>query len=523
MSIRMRWMRPRHLTLFIALTMAVGSTRGLAQEGPTPSTHTVIADPPRPLAAGLPELAQAVRRFERAYQPETLNADSIEHANRAFDGAASDFFRGRYRDAVAKVDALTAGLLDGGSLKDVPEFIALLSLGLEAEPMHIVRGDSAKAQLRLASLYPAPAAVRGRSFPAQVRFARRDAEPTIVWKELIDLPVSEAGVIDVTIVLDPAELHIKSFATLDVELILEREPRMPVTPGWVTVSPQPFSDFRAAVEEALDRAPGEKSTEVMIARSRSGVLADRVARSDLSRWVLDRAAIARDLGSEAASLSVGRNPYYLYHGDFWAELPVKDSLLPSRWYVPTAAAKGEPLPVVIALHGAGGNEHMFFEAYGAGRLTELAERHGFIAVSPLTYSLLADQTLFPALLDVIDSTIAPIDRSRITMLGHSLGAMTTMGIAGQYGDLLAGVVPIAGNGRMMFDATTLPCRAYAAEHDFVLAASAVRAGVERIRKAQPNARIEFELVKGTGHVLIVNQVLEEAVEWLLNQRRPVAE
>ena len=51
-------------------------------------------------------------------------------------------------------------------------------------------------------------------------------------------------------------------------------------------------------------------------------------------------------------------------------------------YGPRGAAKGKPLPLVIALHGAGGSENMFFDAYGNGKIVDLCRKRGWLLVAP---------------------------------------------------------------------------------------------------------------------------------------------
>lgn len=498
---------------FIALPAVLAPGAIAAPPPPTPRVTAVAPDErPLPMPVTVAELSVSIRRFEQAFKPAALDAARIEAINRAFDGAAAHFFAGRYRDAVAELDQMTAEL---SGRTDDTAYRALLSLGMECEPTHAIIGETETVTIRFASLYPAPEAMRGQS--VRVRLGLVHGAGRTVWLDEVDLRATEAGVIEWRGQFDVSTLKDSFFVTLTFFAASDNDTTL--LPGSFTVGPRSIAAEREALGASLAEVGDELAGARAIAQSRCTMLVDRAVKTDLTRWIVDRAAVARALRREVSALNRGENPYRERGGNLWAALPLGRMELPCRIYVPSAIMVGKPLPVVVALHGAGGNEHMFFEAYGAGRIVQLAEKHGFIVVAPLTYPMLADASLFPALIDFVDETIAPIDRDRIGLMGHSLGAMTTMGIASAHGDLLAGIVPIAGNGRMAFDATALPCRAYAAEYDFLLPASAVRAGVERKREAQPEARIEFKLVEGAGHVLIVNQILDEAVAWLIEQRR----
>ncbi len=86
-----------------------------------------------------------------------------------------------------------------------------------------------------------------------------------------------------------------------------------------------------------------------------------------------------------------------------------------RLLAPKGAVNPGGVPLVLVLHGAGGNEDMFFDACGAGEAVRQAERRGFALASPETPSDAVE-----VLEDV--ATFLPIDRSRVHLIGHSMGA-----------------------------------------------------------------------------------------------------
>jgi predicted peptidase len=74
------------------------------------------------------------------------------------------------------------------------------------------------------------------------------------------------------------------------------------------------------------------------------------------------------------------------HGDqqrhyYFAEAGAE---MPYRLYVPQSYDAANETPLVVALHGYGGNQDYFFTALP--ELPELLERHGFIFVAPMGYS-----------------------------------------------------------------------------------------------------------------------------------------
>ena len=69
-------------------------------------------------------------------------------------------------------------------------------------------------------------------------------------------------------------------------------------------------------------------------------------------------------------------------GQFWLQTPGTGAAVSLRLQAPPAAARGTPLPLVIALHGAGGSENLFFDGYGNGLIARLCRGARLAAGSP---------------------------------------------------------------------------------------------------------------------------------------------
>ncbi len=76
--------------------------------------------------------------------------------------------------------------------------------------------------------------------------------------------------------------------------------------------------------------------------------------------------------------------------------------------------------VVVAVHGAGGSENMFFEAYGRGMAMQEALKRGWVFLSPR-----AGSTCIRDSLDWL-SRVRGINTARLFVLGHSLGATAAL-------------------------------------------------------------------------------------------------
>ena len=120
-----------------------------------------------------------------------------------------------------------------------------------------------------------------------------------------------------------------------------------------------------------------------------------------------------------------------------------------RLYVPPNLDAKRPVPVVVALHGAGGSENLFFEGYGAGCVVKECSKRGWLMVSPR-----ADLALFgggtPPVTEIIDklATRYPIDRKRVFLVGHSMGAAHAVELAQRHPGAFAVVAALGGGGRV---------------------------------------------------------------------------
>lgn len=80
-----------------------------------------------------------------------------------------------------------------------------------------------------------------------------------------------------------------------------------------------------------------------------------------------------------------------------------------------------PSTVVVALHGAGGSENLFFESYGRGRAVQEALKRGWVLLSPRAGST--------AIRDSLDwlREVRGVTASRLFVMGHSMGGALALG------------------------------------------------------------------------------------------------
>jgi poly(3-hydroxybutyrate) depolymerase len=160
---------------------------------------------------------------------------------------------------------------------------------------------------------------------------------------------------------------------------------------------------------------------------------------------------------------------------------------------------------------------MFFEGYGRGELQRLAERERFIAICPATVPFAASPNLLDALVAELAAEL-PIDRDRVYLLGHSLGAVTAGRLAALKPKSMRGAALIAGFSDVARKSTPATRRLWAAELDPIFSAeSLAKQHSDAVAAGRP---FELTRVPNEGHTLVVGAVLPEAVSWLLRLPAP---
>ena len=168
---------------------------------------------------------------------------------------------------------------------------------------------------------------------------------------------------------------------------------------------------------------------------------------------------ARDFKKEIAmaasyldQITKGQNPLQALRGDYrWAyRSDVDKQLQPYRVFVPAKYDATKPTPLVVALHGMGGDENSYFTAYDNGIVKREAEARGYLVVCPKGRGV-ASMYAGDAERDVVDVIAAMrrdynVDADRIYLTGHSMGGYGTWSIAPKYPALFAAIAPIAGGG-----------------------------------------------------------------------------
>lgn len=229
-----------------------------------------------------------------------------------------------------------------------------------------------------------------------------------------------------------------------------------------------------------------------------------------------------EVAAEVAAICRGVDPYRGRSGNRWQAITTKqvwrfadlaNDVVPYRIVIPTDRRPDERFPLVIAFHGAGGDENMFAFAYGAGELARLAEEKRFVLITPLTYPFLRRTELFSRLKTRAEY-LAPIDDSRLYTLGHSMGCGPASVIAVATHRGVAATALFAGSGSVA--AASPPTIVVFGKNDLVVP---FRTAERRLSKIE-GARISIRAIEDRGHTLLVGEHLADAVDFLLSHSLP---
>jgi predicted esterase len=167
-----------------------------------------------------------------------------------------------------------------------------------------------------------------------------------------------------------------------------------------------------------------------------------------------------------------------------------------------------PTPVVVALHGMGGSENLFFEGYGAGCVVKACEKRGWMLVCPRGGNGFLGGP--PPVTEIIDKLAEryPIDKSRVFLMGHSMGAAQTVDLAQQKPGAFAAIAALGGGGRVRKPEAFngVPTFIGVGSEDFA------KGGAEALHKALADAGVKTATLKeypDVEHTVIVRVAVDD--------------
>ena len=179
---------------------------------------------------------------------------------------------------------------------------------------------------------------------------------------------------------------------------------------------------------------------------------------DMARYDNDPFDADRDLPlveSLLGDLEAKRDPFAARSGDMRLAFrsAIDGELQSYRIFLPDGWQSRGALPVVVALHGATGDENTYFDRYlevktGQNTFKKLGQERGFLLAAPNgrgPFGMYAGNSERDVLemLDRVES-LFPTDRAAIFLTGHSMGGMGTWNLGFRFADRFAALAPVAG-------------------------------------------------------------------------------
>jgi pimeloyl-ACP methyl ester carboxylesterase len=225
------------------------------------------------------------------------------------------------------------------------------------------------------------------------------------------------------------------------------------------------------------------------------------------------------------AVNAGRDPFAGKHGDLRKAYrsAVDNTLQPYRIFVPAAYDGSKPTPLVVALHGMGGDENSMFDGYKE-TLKREAERLGFIVACPKgrdtasMYRGSAEQDVLDVMKEV--ERDYRIDLKRVYLMGHSMGGYGTWSVAMAHPELFAALGPISGGGDTngMVKIKNIPEYVVHGDDDRTVNVSQSRRMVEAGKKI--GVPITYVEVPGGSHVSVAEPNFAPMLDFFAKQQRP---
>lgn len=196
----------------------------------------------------------------------------------------------------------------------------------------------------------------------------------------------------------------------------------------------------AAGERERNPASLETGTLELLAGLCAGM-----SKANAEETVLPGARLLAEAEAVAGAVAKGEPRYGATSvGQFWLRVPTGKSTTVVRLQTPDAPpADGARAPLVLALHGAGGSENLFFDGYGDGAIAQRCRERGWFLVAP-RLGMMGGGDLVP-LVDALAARFA-IDPQRVVIVGHSMGAAAAMSATGRAPERYRAVAALGGGG-----------------------------------------------------------------------------
>jgi predicted esterase len=265
-----------------------------------------------------------------------------------------------------------------------------------------------------------------------------------------------------------------------------------------------------AIEQSLKKGTLEWATAHDRAELFHSLIQGEVPETDIPAWKMhQQLMIISMMHADKKDFFTPDRP-----GEFWLSIPTGKTTTPARLYVPkprpfVPEGEDDKKTLVVALHGAGGSENLFFEGYGDGQILKLCQKRGWMLVAPrIPLSLFGGGPPVGEIVDELAKRYS-IDPNRVFIVGHSMGAMQAIDAVQKYPGKFAGLAAFGGDGRIRKSElfAELPTFIGVGDKDFTL--KSVRALKKALADGGAKA-VTYKEYDGLEHMLICREALPDA-------------
>ncbi len=207
----------------------------------------------------------------------------------------------------------------------------------------------------------------------------------------------------------------------------------------------------------------------------------------------------------AAGWEAGKSAWQPAPGDYWMATLHRERKVAFRLFIPKQFKPNQPIPLVLALHGAGGNEHLFFEGYGLGVILKEAEQRGWAVIAPRAEMNLAH---IGGALEAAQKLL-PIDPTRIYLMGHSMGGAHSFAAIAQFPDRFRAVAIFAGAGLPTQVPADLPILMTVGEQELSMLKTNIETAYRRLQGLNLKT-LDYKKYDGCDHLMIVREAMPDA-------------
>jgi predicted esterase len=268
-----------------------------------------------------------------------------------------------------------------------------------------------------------------------------------------------------------------------------------------------MSALRARVQKIKDPDPSAAYRVTLYDWAAASEI--NLGRTDLMAEIAEANAILDDQDKHV-------DPWSKRRGDLHKAYlsKIDNTLQPYRVFVPSSYDGTKSYPLVIALHGMGGDENGIFDGYligGQSAVKTQAEQRGYLVACPKGRGT-ADMYLGKAEQDVLD-VLADMRRAykvdRVYLTGHSMGGYGTWSLAQAHPELFTALAPISGGGNTagMAKIAAIPQYVTHGDADETVPVDRSREMVAAAKKAE--TEIVYNEVRGGSHISVAAPAFPE--------------